>query len=257
MHILHLIFGTSIILFLTLGCGGSLIGITPTLPSATASFTPIATLTPGSTVKLTPIPSVGPSSSEQTSTPAGEPFIPYFVKTSADNVNLRTFPGTLFPVSRLLANGTRLKVLGHSPGGDWLYVQTDEQIFGWVLVPLVNGGQDGGPTPLIVPQNVQVIKGQVVDLLGVPISGIGFAITQGSGPKAPRTDATTDATGNFFAYLPLSASGQWMVSYVSVACTSNTMNANCNCINKVCGRANPDSVIITLPASGVLQFVWK
>ena len=257
MHSPKLILGSLMILFLTLSCGGAIIGVTPALPSATAGFTPIPTLTPGLTPKVTPTPGNGNPSSQLTTTPDSASFSSYFVNTSADNVNLRTSPGTLFPVSRLLANGTRLKVLGRSPGGDWLYVQTDEQILGWVLVPLVKGGHDGGPPPVVVPQNVQVIRGQVVDLLGIPIRGIGFAITQGSDPKALRTDATTDNTGQFYAFLPLSAAGQWMVSYVSVACTSNTMDANCNCLNGVCGHANPDSVTITLPASGILQFIWK
>jgi hypothetical protein len=257
MHVQRLILGILIILFFTLSCGGAMIGGTPTHPIATAGFTPIPTLTPRLAPKATSLVTNGDSSSQLTTTPDSQSFSSYFVNTSADNVNLRTLPGTLFPVSRLLVKGTRLKVLGRSSGGDWLYVQTDEQIFGWILVPLVKGGYDGGPPPVVVPQNVQVIRGQVVDLLGVPIRGIGFAITQGSGPKALRSDATTDNIGQFYAFLPISAAGQWMVSYLSVACTSNTMDANCNCVNGVCGRANPDSVTITLPSSGILQFIWK
>ena len=211
MVTLKLLIGCLMVLFLTLGCGGVTLVVTPAAPTPIASFTPISTFTPP------PSPVARFTLQAPTSTPEQGTFISFYVATSADNVNLRTLPGTLFPVSRLLANGTRLKVLGHSPGGEWLYVQTDEQIFGWVLVALVKGGHDGGPTPLVEPQKVQLITGQVVDLLGIPISGIGFAVTQGSGAKALRTDATTDDTGRFYAYLPISAGGQWLVSYVSVA----------------------------------------
>jgi uncharacterized protein YraI len=185
------------------------------------------------------------------STPAA-----YFAEVSADNVNLRAEPGTMFPVRLLLAKGTHLKVLGHAPGGEWLYVQTDAEITGWVLYWLVNSGHDGGLTPLVEPQNVQLIKGRIVDVAGVPVSGIGFTIAQSAEANAARTDATSDETGQFYAYLPLSASGQWRVLQVSVACTSNTMDANCNCIGR-CGQADPKIAKIELPYKDLLQFVWK
>ena len=246
--------GSLIILVLTLSCAGEKIVTTP-VSSPTASFTPIPTLTPGLTpgpahtpVALSPIPTF--------SAEAGT-FSPYYVQTSADNVNLRTKPGTLFTVSRLLGKGTRLQVLGHAPGGEWIYVQTDEHVFGWVLFWLLNGGNDSGPTPEVQPQNVQLVTGRIVDRSVVPISGIGFAITQGTGPNAPRADATTDKAGQFYAYLPPSASGQWIVSYVAISCTSNTMDANCKCIGGLCGKSDPNSVAITLPLNGPLQFVWK
>ena len=162
----------------------------------------------------------------------------------------------MFPVRLLLSKGTHVQVLGRAPGGEWLYVQTDAKITGWVLYRLVNDGHDGGPTPLVEPQNVQLIKGRIVDLAGVPVSGIGFAFEQGTGAKAARTDATSDATGQFYAYLPLSASGRWVVSQVSVACASNTMDAKCNCIGR-CGQADPQSMDVELSSDGLLHFVWK
>jgi hypothetical protein len=239
--------------FLTIaqGCSGVEIVVTPAPSPTVRSFTPIPTLT------HTVLPPTQGSYLIPTFTPVPGPYVPYYVTTSADNVNLRTEPGTLFPVSRLLANGTRLQVQGHAPGGQWIYVLTDSNIYGWVLVFLVNGGHDGGPSPVVQPKNVQVVKGEVLDLSGVPISGIGFALTQGTGPNAPRSDAATDSSGVFYNYLPLTLSGPWNLSYVSVACTSNTMDAKCNCIGGVCGRANPDSQVVTLPFSGTLQFTWK
>jgi hypothetical protein len=256
------ILGLSVLL-LTQGCGSIEIVVTPAPTQVINVFTPIPTFT------LRPQPSAAftpqiPAPTATTGTTQLPTFTPgpgshpsFYVTTSADNVNLRTKPGTLFPVSRLLANGTRLQVQGRAPGGQWLYVLTDSNIYGWVLVDLVQGGHDGGPFPVVVPQDVQLVKGQVLDLSGVPITAIGFAITQGTGPKAPRSDAATDSSGQFYAYLPLSVSGQWQVSFVSVACTSNTMDAKCNCLNGVCGRADPDSQLITLPYTGTLQFTWK
>jgi hypothetical protein len=250
-------------LLLTQGCSEFEIVVTPAPTHVINLFTPIPTFTlppPPTSTFVAQLPaSTIPTISTQIPafTPGNGPQPSIYVTTSADNVNLRTRPGTLFPVSRLLANGTRLQVQGRAPGGQWLYVLTDSNIFGWVLVDLVQGGHDGGPFPLVEPQDVQIIKGRVIDLSGVPITGIGFAITQGAGPKAPRSDAATASSGQFYSYLPLSAGGLWQVSFVSVACTSNTMDANCKCLNGVCGHADPDSQLITLPYSGTLQFTWK
>jgi Bacterial SH3 domain len=247
--------GGVIILSLMLACGGIEVVVTPGPSSPPVSFTPIPTLTPTIVLQPTPAPLI--PSPPATSTLGAGPFTPYFATTSAENVNLRTEPGTLFPVSRLLAKGTRLQVLGHAPGGEWLYVQTDTHIYGWVLYALLDGGQDHGPTPLVQPQNVLSVKGRIADLAGVPISGIGFAITQMKGTRELRGDATSDSSGQFYEYLPMTAVGQWAVRYVSVACTSNTMDAGCNCIGGKCGMPDPAVVPVTLPFNGELQFVWK
>ncbi len=67
----------------------------------------------------------------------------------------------------------------------------------------------------------------------------------------------TDSSGNFFAFMPLPASGAWTISYTAVACTGNTMDANCNCRNNSCGRPYPDSLTVTLPHDDVLIFAWR
>ena len=52
-----------------------------------------------------------------------------------------------------------------------------------------------------------------MDETGLPISGVQFAITQGSGQNEQRNDAMTDAAGEFIAFMPLSVSVTWDVSY--------------------------------------------
>lgn len=86
--------------------------------------------------------------------------------------------------------------------------------------------------------------------------GIGFAVTQGSALDVPRTDATTDAAGQFYAYLPASARGTWFEAYVSVACTNNTTDAKWNCI-QACGKANPERISISRPSQKTLHFIWQ
>jgi hypothetical protein len=165
-------------------------------------------------------------------------------------------PGTLFKVSRVLAQGTSLEVNGQSNGGEWLYVKNDEGIFGWVGVVLVEGVRNDIFTPTVEPGDIFVVTGRVKTELGVPVSGIGFALTQ-PGFTSRRTDATTDEEGRFYAYIPSNLSGAWTVEFVSVACTSNTMDTNCDCKGGTCGEANPRSVEIALPFTGELNFVWK
>ena len=241
------------VVLLMLACKGTSRPVSSTAASPLLSFTPIPTFTKAPAALLPVIPLPMPT----VTAPAGD-FVPFSVIVSADNVNLRTQPGTLFPVSRLLAKGTYLRVLGHAPGAEWLYVQFDN-IYGWILFWLVNAGESSKSTPLVQPDSkaTQLVTGQVLDRAGVPISGIGFAVMQGTGNNVPRTDATTDGEGRFYAFLPRSASGQWLVSYVSVSCTSNTMDASCNCIGGACGKSDPDNISVTLPYAGMLKFTWK
>jgi len=176
-----------------------------------------------------------------------------YTYTSVDNVNLRTNPGTLFQVSRVLPKNTRLEVLGRSPGGEWLNVLNDESILGWVQADWVAGGFDGPPPPIVEPKDVLLVTGRVIDETGSAVSGIAFAIIQGTN----RVDAATDGTGQFYAYLPKSLQGVWSVEYTSVICPSNTMDSGCVCSNGNCGEPEPVSQSVTLPANSVLTFAWK
>jgi hypothetical protein len=212
---------------------GTLVVLTQTAPTATNTFVPTATSIPAS--------------------PTPEKFGEVYVYTTTDNVNLRTNPGMLFTVSRVMAQNTRLRLLGKAPGGEWLNVMNDEGIAGWVYTIVVSMTYDGPPPPVIEPTNVLLVTGNLVTELGTPVNGVGFAVQQGS----RRTDAVTDADGRFFVYLPPTMSGTWTVGYASISCTSNTMDVNCNCIGNRCGTADPVSVSVQLPQTEPLKFVWR
>jgi len=176
-----------------------------------------------------------------------------YVYTTEENVNLRTNPGLLFTVSRVMAQNTRLRLLGQTPGGEWLNVINDEGISGWVNSNVVLVSYDGPPAPVIEPSGVLLVTGTVLTELGTAVSGIGFSVVQ----NARRTEAVTNADGQFFAYLPATMSGTWSVEYTSIACTSNTMDSNCNCISGRCGTADPVTAQVQLPQKEPLQFIWK
>jgi len=185
--------------------------------------------------------------------PTPEPFSEIYVYTSVQNVNLRTNPGLLFTVSRVMPQNTKLRLLGQAPGGEWLNIMNEEGIVGWVGANVVLMAYDGPPPPVIEPIDVYLVTGSVFTEAGTPVSGVGFAIVQG----VRRTDASTDENGQFHAYLPATLSGVWQVGYVSIACTSNTMDENCNCINDICGSPDPASVLVELPQKNELNFIWK
>ena len=208
-------------------------------------------------VTFTPIPT---QISKSVPTVAVNAFVtasgPIYISTLAQNVNLRTQPGTLFPVSRVMSQGTRLQVLGLSPGGEWVYILNDEDINGWVGKSFVSEFP-AGQVPSVEPGDIQRITGRVVDVNGIPISGIGFAIEQATASKSLRTDSVTDISGTFYAYLPKSSSGEWRVSYTSISSTSNAMTAECLANTSACGQPEPASATVILPGDTQLNFVWK
>lgn len=122
-----------------------------------ATFTAIASLTP-------------PNTPEPTT---------FFARTNAQNVNLRVGPGSLFKVSRVMAQNVSVQVLGRARGDEWLYVRNDEGIQGWVAALFVDFAHDGPPPPYVEPDNANLITGTVHTELGTPVSGIGFAFEQG------------------------------------------------------------------------------
>lgn len=200
-------------------------------------------------VTNTPLPTATPIPASPTLDEFGE----VYVYTTVENVNLRTNPGLLFTVSRVMAQNTKLRLLGRSAGGEWLYVMNTENISGWVNTNVVLGAYDGPPPPIVEPTNVLLVTGTLMTELGTPVSGVGFAVYQGS----RRTDAVTNADGQFYAYLPANMSSTWTVEYNSIACTSNTMDSNCNCISGYCGTANPANAQVLLPQVAPLHFIWK
>lgn len=199
----------------------------------------------------TPLPSP-----TETPPPSPTPFQPFEAKALTDFLNLRVNPGTLFKVQQMLAKDTAFKVLAKSPGGEWFYVELADGKTGWLFGKLINTDKDLQVAPLREPQDVQLIKGTVKTADGKPINGIQF-IVQGAGASSPRTDAMTDETGTFYAYLPGTSAGKWYVSFTAVACTSVTMDKDCNCLNGKCGTIDPAMKNVTLPQSELLEFIWQ
>ncbi len=235
-----------LLLFVFAAACGTLpqIVVTPATP-ANPTAAPISppTLAPAAQSSISVPPSTSVSGSSAV-----------LVDVSADNVMLRSNPGKLFQAIRTLSNKETLTAFGRSPGDDWLFVKTPDNQAGWVSASFVTiAPMEVGLLAEIKPTDVQVIHGNVTDANQTPISGVGFALSQGQS----RDDAATTSSGDFYFYLPLSTSGTWQLGYVSLACTSNAMSANCKCAATPCGQPDPSSMTINMPLQGVLNFVWK
>ena len=241
-----------IVLFLLASCN-----LTPT-PVATEPVLEATSLPPTETPQVEAAP---PSTPEPA--PVIEafpsPYIPFYVVTQVDNLVLRANPGSLFEAKTTLPNASRLLVLGRAPGGEWLLVQTPLERTGWVFGQFVTSEGDLGRVPFIQPADLLAVRGRVLNANGEPVTGIQFAVVQEKAGSPPRADAVTDATGTFYAFLPANTTGTWAVSFTAIACTSNVMDRDCNCLNGVCGGPSPASISITLPLEQKepLVFLWQ
>jgi hypothetical protein len=228
----------------------------PPTPEAPPTSTATPTLPPPQVLSPTPQPTDTPEPTA-TVTPSPTPFTPFEAAVNVDQVNVRSGPGYLFRVNVNVSEGTVFTILGQAPGGEWLYVETSTGMNGWVFTQLFDLPVPLEDLPLIQPENVTLITGRVQDAQSQPVSGIQYYLTQGEGLRERRTDAMTDESGIFYAFMPLGESGSWKVVYTAVACTSNTMDAECNCLGGVCGTSDPLETTITLPWDDPLLFTWK
>jgi hypothetical protein len=218
------------------------------------SFTPIPTFT----ATRRPSETLSPTRTSSPTVPAtATPFEPFTATVWADNVNLRTNPGYLFDIRTSIPQNTQVLVLGRSLGDEWIYVRLPSGLEGWVFAQLLDSPIDLNNAPILEPGPAQMVVGRVLDEAELPVSGIQFALIKGPGDRPPRTDAITGPDGMFYAFLPLSADGEWNIYFTAIACTSNVMDQNCNCLGGSCGQPYPSDLNIMLPLGEPLYFVWR
>jgi uncharacterized protein YgiM (DUF1202 family) len=223
-------------------------------PTATVTAPPTATATP---VPPTATPTLMPTA---TITPTPTAFIPFQVYlSSANNANLRSGPGYLFPILRVLTQKSSLTLLGRSPGGEWYYLRVTETLKGWVFGKLLQQDPSLLQAPLVEPEGAKLIHGRVRDAAGTPISGISFRVVRRAYPNDPANVVVTDTSGEFFSYLPSTAGGVWTVSFTAVTCESNVWKgAGCKSYKaEYQGILSPPAMDVRLPQSGLMEFTLK
>ena len=112
--------------------------------------------TPLPLVQATEIPTL---QALQTNTPTRLPNTPTYTAVSTDtplppvvlriNANVRTGPGTLYPIKTVLNAGTQVQVVGRNRAGDWLVIALPGNEQGWIALNAVQGVIDVNGLPEI------------------------------------------------------------------------------------------------------------
>ena len=261
MRLIRLSWLLIVILFLAAGCSN--LPTLPPMPTLPVSAPPSATPAPVQLITASPLPGQAATNlpaANVTSMPTNgvptavtTPYTPFSARSAVDSLNLRVQPGHLSEIVRMLVLDTPLTVLGQTPGGEWIFVQTTEGITGWVFWQLITSDTDLRACPVLIPEGIQTVRGQLTDKAGQPVMGVQFAVEQGD----QRSDGMTDAQGIFYVFLPADASGEWVASFTAISCDSPLMDANCNCRVGACNGPDPVSINFSLPTEGTLTFIWK
>ena len=132
------------------------------LPVLAANAAP--NILPVSTVHGNPQPAPTPGSAEKTTgitlpisaAITGSAPITAEVNAGSVQLNVRSGPGTTYPVVAKVSTGTVLAVLGRNDTGDWVEVTTSGGAgsTGWVSSAYVGLSQPAGALPVIVPTNL-------------------------------------------------------------------------------------------------------
>ena len=238
-----------LILVLITGCSKSVASLPPTPTKAATPIVGVSTLP----AALPSLPAITPTSSASPT-----PFTSFIVKPAVDNLKIRTNPGLMFEAMVLLQQTDELTVMGAAPGNEWIYVKTADGTEGWVFAELLASSVDLTQIPIRQPKELKVIKGQVLDVSGLPIQGVVFDIKQGS--EASSNTVVTDGNGMFYSFMPDSATGDWTVSYSGIACKSNVWaDSTCTTYKPgFTGNLDPQTLNVTVPQNaGLLMFIYR
>jgi hypothetical protein len=215
----------------------SIVESTPTLIATSLATAPVTPSLP--TLTLTP-----------------GPFTPFVVHATVEPAKLHIGPGYLFDTLRLALKGDNLTVKGQAPGGEWIQVEMEDGSEGWIYRGVLEENPGFASAPVIEPEDVQLLRAKITDNIGLPISGIQFALTLGD---IQRTDAVSDLQGDLYFYLPADVTGDWLLSYVAIACTSNAyVDNSCSAYKQgYTGTVQPDTRPVTLPTDNIITFQWQ
>jgi hypothetical protein len=187
----------------------------------------------------TPLPTSTP-----TPHPTATPYQPIEGKIVFDNLMLRKGPGFLFKAVATYPIDQAVHLLGRAPGNNWLYVQTLDNLTGWMKVEGIELNGNIYDAPEVTPENAVIVHGRVFAPNGSPASEIGLMVNPvGAGTDTSKQDVgVSDVTGRFYIYLPAGTSGDWTLVANAWGCKGSNVDRNCNLYGKF-----PPEQVITLP----------
>ncbi|RLC80541.1 MAG: hypothetical protein DRI61_05535, partial [Chloroflexi bacterium] len=142
----HLLMFLLLVLILSLGCTAvQFVARRPTpTPTFTKTLRPTFTPTPPATPTFTPVPptpTFTPVPATPTPTPVPPtptPSAPQTAIVNAAKVNVRSGPGTVYPVIGQVTAGTQLQIKARNQAGDWIKVCCVGGKEGWIAASLLN-----------------------------------------------------------------------------------------------------------------------
>ena len=226
----------------------SLINLPGTPPVSTMTFQPLSTPTirPSQTPTDEPTPSLTNTDlPTATDVPPTLTPTPQVIKgiVSVQTLNVREGPGTGFRINFKLLEGTSINILSRVMGNEWVHLNTEGGLEGWAAVSFIELQGSLESVALEQPDFAYLIKGAIVDQTGQPVDAVTIAVFAGTNPTDPRTDATSDSAGHYYAFLPKDEQTRWQVTVVGVGCSSRIMDADC----KYQGNFEPVSYILNVP----------
>ena len=177
------------------------------------------TETPQPTLTNTPAPTLTPT-----------PYKPFNATVMVDNLFLRSGPGFLHDPYWSYAQGEIVEVLGRAPGWGWVYVQTSNDLLGWMKVELLDLQGNYYDIPEVTSEGFVIVKGHVYTPNGNPASYITLSLRPIEGSAADEDAATTDILGQYYFFLPADSRGTWTLAVNAYGCDSNAVNSACSLI---------------------------
>jgi uncharacterized protein YgiM (DUF1202 family) len=196
------------------------------IPLPTAQPVVLPTVTP----QPTPIPTVAV-------------VMPIPAEVTYDNYLLRKGPGRMFDRVAMYNTGDTVTLLAREPGNNWVLVQTSGYRSGWMNVVGLQFEGVLTTLPVLAVTNAQVIYGHVWRTDKTPATEVGVSIARINNPSPDLQDvSTTNEKGEWYLYVPLDTTAEWVVGVNSYACTSNVVDGTCALLGLL-----PGAQTLTLP----------
>ena len=141
-------------------------GVTPTL-LVQATEEPALQPVHSDTPTLTLIPTTPAPTSTLTPIPTVTPLHPVVLRI---NANVRSGPGTVYPILVVFTAGTQVQILGRNHAGDWVAIALPDNKQGWIALSSLQVGLD---------------VGTLAELKAPPAPTLEHSPTEASNPVAP------------------------------------------------------------------------
>ena len=192
------------------------------LPTPTSTYSPLILMPTQAPTAQLPTATLPPMP-----TPTIAPYTPIEAEVTVDNFLLREGPGRMFASVNMYDTGERVTLMAREPGNNWVLVQTRDFNSGWMNVDYLSFTGDVTPLPVMKVPNAQVLHGRVWNVNKTPATKIGVSIARVNNPSPALEDVTmTNSNGEWYLYLPLDFTGDWVIGTNSYSDKSNAVDSS-------------------------------